>query len=501
MRSRLFQYLAAIALWSAATAYCAFAQPAARFDRNAWLADYQSLKTEIERSYSHLAWFASPEGGVDLPALDREAERALRQASSDAEASAAIQAFVRGFHDGHFTSAALVPTPPTPAPEPPRPASYTDAATACAAYGYAPVNRVAFSLPFETLEGFSLNSDGISEAFRTGIVESDGLRIGVIRIARFRASEFASLCIEAWSAVRDRGASLSLDAVTAEANVIWLRTLGARLLRFRQQRVVAVVVDIGGNGGGNDLGDWAVRAFTAAPVRSAPLLVTTGPAGLPYLDEQIANLQATLAESRDLPGSTRRAIQHALDAFQHRKERASRAPCDMSWVWREQRAWTSPHCTRLTDAGFASGQYDYVAPSTFDDRAAGALYWASIADAVRGSWDGRTYVLTNGQTGSSAEMFAALMQDRGVARIIGAHTLGLGCGFMDAGAPATLPRARLSFAIPNCVRLRADGADDVAGVAPDLPLIQEAGESARAHAARAFATIARDLAQGPTRAE
>jgi hypothetical protein len=42
------------------------------FDRKPWLADYAALKQGLERDYGHLAWFASPEGGVDLPALDKK---------------------------------------------------------------------------------------------------------------------------------------------------------------------------------------------------------------------------------------------------------------------------------------------------------------------------------------------------------------------------------------------------------------------------------------------
>jgi len=37
----------------------------AAFSREEWLADYSYLKLQLEREYSHLAWFGSPQGGVD----------------------------------------------------------------------------------------------------------------------------------------------------------------------------------------------------------------------------------------------------------------------------------------------------------------------------------------------------------------------------------------------------------------------------------------------------
>jgi hypothetical protein len=49
------------------------------FDRNSWLQDYAALKQALEKRYSNLAWFASPEGGVDLPALDRRTLAALNR--------------------------------------------------------------------------------------------------------------------------------------------------------------------------------------------------------------------------------------------------------------------------------------------------------------------------------------------------------------------------------------------------------------------------------------
>src|ERR1043166_4393094 len=73
----------------------------AAFDRGAWLRDYAALKQALEARYSNLAWFASPEGGVDLPALDKRTVAALRAAASDDDAREALLSFVRAFHDGH----------------------------------------------------------------------------------------------------------------------------------------------------------------------------------------------------------------------------------------------------------------------------------------------------------------------------------------------------------------------------------------------------------------
>jgi C-terminal processing protease CtpA/Prc len=108
-------------------------------------------------------------------------------------------------------------------------------------------------------------------------------------------------------------------------------------------------------------------------------------------------------------------------------------------------------------------------------------------------------VLTDANTGSAAEMFVALIRDRGIAKTVGKHTFGLGCGFLDGGPSFVLPSARLAFSIPNCVRLRADGTDEVAGIAPDIPVEAAPGESARGVASRALQAIAADRARTPDR--
>ena len=58
-----------------------------------------------------------------------------------------------------------------------------------------------------------------------------------------------------------------------------------------------------------------------------------------------------------------------------------------------------------------------------------------------------------------------------------------------------MPHAQLRMRIPNCVRLRADGSDEVAGISPGLPVDMRANESARARAQRVVDAVGVDLAR------
>jgi C-terminal processing protease CtpA/Prc len=119
--------------------------------------------------------------------------------------------------------------------------------------------------------------------------------------------------------------------------------------------------------------------------------------------------------------------------------------------------------------------------------------WASFADPWVGTWTGPVYVVADRRSYSSAEMFAAVAQDNGIAKIAGTRTGGDGCGFMTDAPPLVLPHSRLRFRIPNCMRLRADGSNEEAGVTPDIAIVPTEGESDRARAMRASTAIADDV--------
>jgi hypothetical protein len=60
---------------------------------------------------------------------------------------------------------------------------------------------------------------------------------------------------------------------------------------------------------------------------------------------------------------------------------------------------------------------------------------------------------------------------------------------MVEAEPLVLPHSQLRFRMPNCVRLRADGSNEVAGVAPDIRIEAVEGESARARATRLLRAV------------
>jgi C-terminal processing protease CtpA/Prc len=69
---------------------------------------------------------------------------------------------------------------------------------------------------------------------------------------------------------------------------------------------------------------------------------------------------------------------------------------------------------------------------------------------------------------SSAERFAALLQDNGAATIVGELTGGAGCGYTGRGIPTTLAHSGAQVKMPDCVGFRRDGSNANDGVTPDV---------------------------------
>src|ERR1700733_5323517 len=207
-------------------------------DRAAWREDYTFLKQALVAHYANLAWFGSPEGGVDVPALDRQTLASLDAAPTDAEARAALLAFVRSFHDGHFSAlrAPAVEAPESPAPPPVY--SRRDPAAGCAALGYAPYEAAAFSAPFEAAGTFQLLTDGVATPFRAGLLTagSAATRIGIVRIPEFENTH-PSLCREAWQQddVWDaQGGRLLRGPLRRAVEQRWYHALADLLQTFKQ---------------------------------------------------------------------------------------------------------------------------------------------------------------------------------------------------------------------------------------------------------------------------
>jgi hypothetical protein len=427
-----------------------------------WIKDLVQARAAVQARYANLEWLEQ-ERQIDADALFRRAEAALQRSSSEAEARAILDRLFQRFGDGHVAIRWPSRAAPSPAPSgSPAPAARpADAAAFCKARGYYRPNRAS---PLAALPGYIPLPEG---AFPAGLANVGGVRAGIVRIDYFDVHADAWACEAALGAIGmpiDRPCDEACDnRLLTEAYIRSSAALEARLRALRTAGAEALVVDIGGNGGGSEWAEVAARMLTAKPLRSARLKVMRGPHWQRISADLGERLRGFAAKAR---GAERaRLLDWAAQADAVAREAAT--PC------------VAKACDRLVPAGYATGFLASSAAGALRDQPWGVWAFSPAQHLYHdGVWDGPLVVLTDNETWSAAEQFAALLQDNRAAVLIGGRTGGAGCGHSWGGTPTVLDNSKAVLDLPDCVRLRADGSNEVRGVLPDIAVPIRANDGA-----------------------
>ena len=447
--------------------------PASSFDPSPWLEDLNALVLELSSHYANLD-FAVQDRRMDLAALKRRTETRLRAARSDDQAKAAFRAFLRAFGDAH-----LALDWPVPAADEGSGGANGDL---CARLGYAAHDPGG--VDFTLAGGFTQLDDGDADEFPGGVLTlPGGQRLGVLRISLFLETAHPKLCEAARVALGLAGNTVCDDACRRRLDMAVSNRLTAALERrarsFARAGVAALAVDLTGNGGGSSWVDPAVRVLTPVRLRSSVIGVVRHGHWTRQLNERLQRLEADLAARGDLGNGV---IASAITTLREEITEV-RTPCDQSALWVDGAA--KPTCRQLVRV---VPVLPYAPPGSLANRAAaGALFGPSQYEYEEGANRLPLVVLVDAGTASAAEDFAETLQDQHAAVIVGAQTVGAGCGFTNGGIPTVLPRSKASVRIPDCARLRSDGSNAVAGVLPDivLPLLDRDSPYQRAAKMRA----------------
>ncbi len=98
-------------------------------------------------------------------------------------------------------------------------------------------------------------------------------------------------------------------------------------------------------------------------------------------------------------------------------------------------------------------------------------------------------MLVDRGTSSSAEYFTAMLADNGAALVVGHPTDGSGCGYTNGGIRTVLARTGAVVRMPDCVRYRADGTNEVEGITPHVLVPWHAVDNAFQRARRVVAVL------------
>lgn len=448
------------------------------FDRDAWIADYEQLRTAVEHSYANLKWSRTSKQ-VDLVALNEQALRELAAATSSSAARRALANFIDGFEDNHFHIESGPPKPVAAVMRlferetSPQLDLTMSGAQACKALGF---TNASHSL---AIEGPHVEPDN-ERTFAAGIITTaKGRQYGVIRIPLFQQREYATACASAWEMFRNvKGGECDEECqyrfgIAVKRAVAQALADDARALARRAPD--GIVIDLTGNGGGTEWAEFAAAALTSKTLQPPAVAMIRGPHWQQTLRHDIALFERDLQQPQTAARQTllRSSRERALAMID-----STNATCDLSAIWTDRHA--EPACWNVTLFQPYMDSEDLALTRVLESSLV-LLPSSAIQRATR-PYDGPLFIMTDPHTASASEQFAATLVDNGVAKTIGEKTMGIGCGFTNGGNPVKLQNSGLTIWMPDCARLRRDGSNEFEGITPDYPVTWGSDAQSRAKA-------------------
>lgn len=436
------------------------------WDAAPWLADLEQYRQTLLTKYANLEWLTDER---ELP-LDRafdQAKGAIAKAGSDAEARRLLDRMTMQLGDGHVKLRWPSANAGTGAPAGPKPAN-------CGALGYNA--RSARAGTAASLPGYRAIE---AAPFPAGLVESQAVRLGVVRIGVFDPHGYPALCEAAFAAIGlpsgagcDPGCE---DQVLTRSYRAMTSGLADTLKRLKAEGAQILLLDISDNGGGSEWAEAAARMLSARTLTSARTGFVRGAHWARIWGGYAERLRGHAAKAK---GAERaRLLAWAGDAEAAAREAAS--PCD-----------PATGCARMVRAGYATGLVGSAPAGAFADKPwANDVFSIAQHPYVQGAWDGPVILLVDNETWSAAEEVAAMLADNKAALVMGARTGGAGCGYSWGGTPTRLANSGATLEVPDCVRFRADGSNEVRGVIPDVLTGVRANDGAKLRAALTAAKL------------
>lgn len=444
---------AIISLCSAIGLIATTAAPSPPWSPDPWLADLSQMQQAFRTKYANIDWLEH-DRELDLDALFKRAAAVIRSSHSDAEAMRVFDRVVERIGDGHV------------AIDWPRPKSSLPNAVSSPSIGTSRPHDVCRDMGYDAhsssagigphLRGYRPVRD--STPFPAGIVTVGAQKIGVIRIGVFDPKGNPVLCQGALQALHI-AADRACDDQCQDSVMTWTydrftAALEEQVDTLKAHGATALLVDLTGNGGGSEWTEAAARILTPKLLTSERLGFVRGP----HWAGQWKSLAEKLRQAALTTDSADRPRLRAWAAEADEARRDAEQPCAVSGT-----------CPLVGRAGYATGLVGAVKSGDLAGKPWGELVF-SIAQFPYhdGVWSGPLAVLVDNETWSAAEEFAALLQDNHAAVIVGTRTGGAGCGHTWGGTPTVLKNSGATLEVPDCVRFRADGSNEVGGVIPDI---------------------------------
>jgi peptidase S41-like protein len=443
---------------------------APQFDPKPWLDDLDQMHRALDEKYANLEWAAS-DRGANLDDYFGRARNRILKAQDAGDAKAAFEGLIRRLGDGHVE----IEWPQTAA----SPAPSTTPADVCAQAGF---DSAKAAPPLAaSMKGYVSLFNAQSSTFPAGIVTVGGRRLGVLEIGLFSPEGFPELCREALQQAAHTPSSPCDEACTTYVEN-WAaqqqqNDFTAQVQALERAGIDALLVDVTGDGGGSEWAEVAARVLT--PIRLVSEHVDFIPGA--QWSKEFAAWEKDLRDAAKTASADDRTLLLGLADQAKAKRKIAETPCDPDAILKGGH----PRCRGLGEGFYASGLLASADPATLRGKPWAATVFTPMAYGYsEGQWHGPLIVLVDGETWSASEEFAAVLQDNHAALIVGEPTGGAGCGHTDGSEPVVLSNSKGQLSLPDCARIRADGTNEVRGIAPDIsvPWRRHDGPARRAEA-------------------
>ncbi len=410
---------------------------------------------------------------IDLAALDKKTKEELTKATSEKESRQILDKFLQAFDDGHLNLREIPASVSAQNNNASR--SFSPDALAdkiCSELGYK-FRLHRFSLPFDKTPNFKLISTD-KDYFPAGIFTlENGKSYAVLSIGLFSSDRYLGNCVESWEEFRAKLNAPCDDDCLGQFYDATNNRLSAKLTEqikvLQAQKPDYLIVDIGGNGGGSNWVEAAARIVSPKPLKSTLSGFIRHPHHIAILEEKRKIVLDDLAR-KDLSAKQVRYLKTAKARLEKYIKEAKNQ-CDRTYFWTAGGS-EKKNCTLLnTTPSFASGIFDRLPANEISNlKSKNILFQPVDFEYEESVFKGNLIVLVDRKTASAAENFASFMQISKSGEVVGEKTLGAGCGYINGGTKYFLPNSKLQLRMPDCVRYRADGVNEVEGVEPDVSL-------------------------------
>jgi len=291
--------------------------------------------------------------------------------------------------------------------------------------------------------------------------------VGIIKIVIFSEHAFPDLCEQAateMNLTKDSPCDVECeDRVERSAANLLTAALSRQIEVLKRDKISVLLVDITGNGGGTNWTEPAARTLSAKLLRSPRQQFIRHEHWTKQLKRRLEIIEADARQS----ASPNRELLLQGENILRKAILESQQSCDRNGFWENRK----PDCSLVatTPSLYPQSVLPFAKPGSLPEKPSSRfLFYPSRYAYREGVYSGQFVILADQGTWSSAEYFAAILRDNNAATIIGEPTGGAGCGYTNGGIQTSLKNSRAGVKIPDCVRLRADGANEVAGITPDV---------------------------------